>query len=80
MVGYFDEIKKRRIEEHSNEVRGSNLLVYPAVTWKLRHVTTIEWGLVNPYQKPQRLMMCLIEMFSVEGDWILDLFSGTCIP
>ena len=52
MVGYFDEIKKRRIEEHSNEVRGSNLLVYPAVTWKLRHVTTIEWGLVNPYQKP----------------------------
>ena len=37
----------------------------------------IERGLVNPYQKPQRLMMRLIEMFSNEGDWILDLFSGT---
>ena len=78
-VGYFDEIKKQRIKEHSNEVGGSNLLVYPAVTRKLRHVTTTERGLVNPYQKPQRLMMRLIEMFSSEGDWILDLFSGTGI-
>ena len=76
-VGYYDEIKKQRIKEHSNEVGGSNLLVYPAVTRKLRHVTTTERGLVNPYQKPQRLMMRLIEMFSNEGDWILDLFSGT---
>ena len=75
-VGYYDEIKKQRIKDHSNEVGGSNLLVYRAVTRKLRHVTTTEQGLVNPYQKPQRLMMHLIEMFSVEGDWILDLFSG----
>ena len=50
--------------------------MYPTVTRKLRHVTTTERGLVNPYQKPQRLMMGLIEMFSNEGDWILDLFSG----
>ena len=34
-VGYDDEIKKQRIKEHSNEVAGSNLLVYPAVTRKL---------------------------------------------
>ena len=46
--------------------------MYPAVTRKLRHVTTTERGLVNPYQKPQRLMMRLIEMFSSEGDWICD--------
>ena len=76
-VGYYDEIKKQRIKEHSNEVGGSNLLVYPAVMRKLRHVTKTECGLVNPYQKPERLMMRLIEMFSNEGDWILDLFSGT---
>ena len=79
IVGYFDEIKKQRIKEHSNEVGGSNLLVYPAVTSKLRHVTTTERRLVSPYQKPQRLMMCLIEMFSNEGDWILNLFYGTSI-
>ena len=78
-VGYFDEIKKQRIKEHSNEVGGSNLLVYTTVTRKLRHVTTTERELVNPYQKPQRLMMRLIEMFSSEGDWILDLFSSTGI-
>ena len=34
-VGYFDEIKKQRIKEHSNEVGGSNLLVYAVVTHKL---------------------------------------------
>ena len=79
IVGYFDEIKKQRIKENSNEVEGSNLLVYPAVTRKIRHVTTTERGLVNPYQKPQRVMMRLIEMFTSEGDLILDLFSGTCI-
>ena len=76
IVGYFDEIRKQRIKEHSNEVGGSNLLVYPTVTRKLQHVT-ITGGLVNPYQKPQRLIMRLLEMFSNEGDWILDLFSGT---
>ena len=34
-VGYFDEIKKQRIKEHSNEVGGSNLLVYLEITRKL---------------------------------------------
>ena len=76
-IGYYDEIKNQKIKEHSNEVGGSNLLVYLAVTRKLRHVTTTKRGLVNPYQKPQRLMMRLIEMFSNEGDWILHLFSRT---
>ena len=76
-IGYFDDIKKQRIKEHSNEVGGSNLLVYLAVTRKLWHVTTTEHGLVNPYQKPQWLIMHLLEMFSNEGDWILDLFSST---
>ena len=77
-IGYFDEIEKQRIKDHSNEVGGSNLLVYSAVTRK-PHVTTTEQVLVNPYQKPQQLKMRLIEMFSSEGDWILDLLSGTSI-
>ena len=76
-LGSFDEIRKQQIKEQSTEVAGSNLLVYPTVTRKLRHVTTTKRGLVNPYQKPQRLIMRLLEMFSNEGDWILDLFSGT---
>ena len=75
-VGYYDEIKKQRIKEHSNEVGSSNLLVYPTVSCKLRHVMTTKCGLVNPYQKPQRLMMRPMTIFSNEDDWILDLFSG----
>ena len=53
VVGYFDEIRKQRIKEHSNEVGDSDLLVYPTVTLKLRRVTITERGHVNPYQKPQ---------------------------
>ena len=41
-VGYFYEIKKQSIKEHSNEVGGSNLLVHPAVTRNLQHVTTTD--------------------------------------
>ena len=52
-IGYYDEIKKQRIKEHSNEVGVSNLLVFLAFMWKLRHATTTECGLVNPYKKPQ---------------------------
>ena len=60
IVGYFDEIKKQWIKEHSNEVGGSNMMVYPVVTQKFRHVTTIERGVANPYQKPQRVIMRLL--------------------
>ena len=68
ILGYFDKIKKQRIKEHSNEVGGSNMLLYPTVTLNLRHIATTERGLVNPYQNPQRLRMRRIEMFSSEGD------------
>ena len=42
-----------------------------------------EWAMImsetcHPYQKPQRLKMHLMEMFSNEDDWILDLFSIHC--
>ena len=40
IVGYFDEIRKQRIKENLSEVEGSNLLMYIAITRKLRHVTT----------------------------------------
>ena len=31
--------------------------------------------IVNIYQKPQALIKYLIDTFSKEGDWVLDLFS-----
>jgi hypothetical protein len=33
--------------------------------------------MVNIYQKPQALINYLIDKFSNEGDWVLDLFSGS---
>ncbi|MCO5600920.1 hypothetical protein L7F22_055037 [Adiantum nelumboides] len=33
--------------------------------------------IMNPYQKPQLLMMDFIELLSMKGGWILDLFAGT---
>ena len=66
-VGYFDVIKKQRVKEHSKLGGCSNIFVYHAVTRKLRHISG-DKGLVNPYQKPQRLIMWLLELFSNEGD------------
>ena len=75
-VGYYDEISKRRVREHCNENGLPSTFFYPAVTKKLRHVAG-EKSLVNPYQKPQRLISRLLQLFSNSDDWILDLFSGT---
>ena len=54
-VGYYDEIKMQRIKEHSNEVGDLNLLVYLAVTRKLRHVTMTEWGMIDYIEKCHQL-------------------------
>ena len=75
-VGFFDEISKKRVKEHWNENGISSTFCCPAVTKKLQHVVG-EKLLVNPYQKPQRLLSRLIELFSNVYDWVLDLFSGT---
>ena len=78
MVGFYDEISKRRVREHCTENGISSTLFCPAVTKKLRHIAG-EKSLVNPYQKPQRLITRLVELFSNVDDWVLDLFSGTGI-
>ena len=33
--------------------------------------------MVNIYKKPQALINYLIDKISNEGDWVLDLFSGS---
>ena len=49
-VGYYDAISKKKARAHVNER-------------KLCHVSDNK-SLVNPYQKPQRLINRLIELFS----------------
>ena len=55
-----------------------NYIMCPTGTNKVGYVSSNE-SLVNPYQKPQRLINHLIEQFSNPDDWVLDLFSRTGI-
>ena len=70
-------ISKKKARAHVNERNVLNYIVCPMVTKKLHHVG--DKSLVNPYQKPQRLINWLIELFSNPDEWVLDLFSRTCI-
>ena len=54
------------------------MLTYNAVVKKLTYEERDLKGVaVNIYQKPQDLINYLIDKFSSEGDWVLDLFSGS---
>ena len=75
-VGYYDAISKKKAQAHVNERNVVNYIMCPVVTKKLHHVSG-DKSLVNPYQKPQRLINRLVELFSNPDDWVLDLFSRT---
>ena len=77
-LGYYDAISKNKARAHVNERNVLNNIMCLAVTKKLRDVSG-DKSLVNPYQKPQRLINRLIELFSNLDEWVLDLFSGTDI-
>ena len=77
-VGYYDAISKKKAQTHVNERNVLNYIMCPAETKKLRHVSG-DKSIVNPYQKPQRLINRLIELLSNPDEWVLDLFSGTGI-
>jgi DNA modification methylase len=57
----------------------SQLLTYNVVVRKLTYEENdLNGEIVNIYQKPQALINYFIDTFSSEGDWILDLFLGSC--
>ena len=58
-VGYYDTITKKKIWAHVNERHVLNYIMCLDMTKKLRHVFG-DKSLVNPYQKPQRLINRLI--------------------
>ena len=56
----------------------SQILTYDIVVKKLTYKDKDAKGeIVNIYQKLQLLINYLIEICSNEGDWVLDLFSGS---
>ena len=56
----------------------SQTLTYDVAVRKLTYEDKEAKGeIVKIYQKPQLLINYLIDIFSNEGDWVLDLFSGS---
>ena len=56
----------------------SSLSIYNVVVRKLTYEEKdLKGKMVNIYQKPQALINYLIDTFSNEGDWVLDLFSSS---
>ena len=66
-VGYYDSITKKKAQAQVNERNVVNHIMCLTVTKKLCNVWSYK-SLVNPYQKPQRLINRLIEIFSKPGD------------
>ena len=56
----------------------SQILTYDVVLKKLTYEDKESKGeIVNIYQKPQLLINYFIDIWSNEGYWVLDLFSGS---
>ena len=55
----------------------TNVFERPGVCKKFKHTGADIQGVINPYQKPQLLMMDLIDLLSMTGEWVMDLFAGT---
>ena len=54
------------------------MLTYNVVVKKLTYEERdLKGVIVKIYQKTQALINYLIDAFSIEGDWFLDLFSGS---
>ena len=61
-----------------SEGKYSQILTYNVVVKKLTYEEIdLKGGIVNIYHKPQPLINYLIDTFSKEGYWVLDLFSGS---
>ena len=76
--GYYDSITKKKHGAQVNERNVVNQFMCPTVRKKLHHVSG-DKSLINTYQKPQRLINRLIELFSNLDEFVLDLFFGTGI-
>ncbi|MCO5579754.1 hypothetical protein L7F22_033614 [Adiantum nelumboides] len=55
----------------------TNVFERPGVCKKFKHIGADVQGVINPYQKPQLLMMDLIDLLAMRGEWVMDLFVGT---
>lgn len=74
----FHNLDGGRSMEHfnfSSDENRDNVIMKPAITAKLKH--TRDGKMVNVYQKPRGVLDWMVSHFSLVGDWVLDLCSGS---
>ncbi|MCO5578745.1 hypothetical protein L7F22_032590 [Adiantum nelumboides] len=64
--------------DHLSWTYHTNVFEQRGVCKKFKHTGADVQGVIKPYQKPQLLMMDLIDLLSMRGKWVMDLFAGTC--
>ncbi|MCO5576485.1 hypothetical protein L7F22_030295 [Adiantum nelumboides] len=55
----------------------TNVFERPGVCKKFKHTDADVQAVINPYQKPQLLLMDLIDLLSMRGEWVMDHFAKT---
>lgn len=74
----FHSVDGVRSMEHFNfraDESRNNVVIFPAVTSKLKH--SGDNKAVNVYQKPHDLLNWMVSHFSLPGNWVMDLCSGS---
>ncbi|MCO5559110.1 hypothetical protein L7F22_012702 [Adiantum nelumboides] len=78
-IGFYSSlgVQSKRSYNFTVKPNRTNVFERPGVCKKFKHTGADLHGVINPYQKPQLLMMDLIELLSMRGEWVMDLFAGT---
>ena len=73
-IGYFAIVEKSNTILHCARRNVSNVFHFRVVTMKLRFLDGMK-GIINPYQKPQRLINELLDLYTIRDDWVCDFFA-----
>ncbi|MCO5610922.1 hypothetical protein L7F22_065166 [Adiantum nelumboides] len=78
-IGFYSSLGVQNKGSYNFAVKPdrTNVIERPGVCKKFKHIDADLHGVINPYQKPQLLMMDLIDLLSMRGEWVMDLFAGT---
>ncbi|MCO5583939.1 hypothetical protein L7F22_037857 [Adiantum nelumboides] len=78
-IGFYSSLGVQSKGSYNFAVKPNRTNVFerPRVCKKFKHTGADVQGVINPYQKPQLLMMDLIDLLSMRGEWVMDLFAWT---
>jgi len=79
VVLYRDKLPKfnngRKVDENGKSIRGTGKMIFNWIEWKRDN--SKEYPKIHPTQKPVNLLKQLIEIFTDEGDVVIDPCAGS---